>query len=83
MCQTTSRSRERVPFLGTAIEPTINHHCLMEVESGQVAGAKGPMEVNQLHHSLLLLVLVLLHVLLSSLDLILVSAASMYRLQQP
>src|SRR5688572_4356248 len=30
--QTTSRSRERVPFFGTADEPTMNQHCLIEEE---------------------------------------------------
>jgi hypothetical protein len=44
ICQTTSRSRECVPFFGTTDELTMNHHSLIEEEFDQVAGAKGPMD---------------------------------------
>jgi hypothetical protein len=44
ICETTNKSRERVLFLSTTNEPTMNHHCLIEVESVQVARDKGPTE---------------------------------------
>jgi hypothetical protein len=53
--QPTRSSRERVPFFGTADESITSHHCLIEVESGHVAGAKESMDRQDVRASEILL----------------------------